>query len=159
MAQLALRTLRDVHRVGAARDHAAHAQVAALGHAERVRERHLHCLAALARLPAGGAQHYHDRASGEDEGDGGEPPDHGIGPVARADSRQSRVDISPALNTFDPSVAGSSAAPGQRLYCFRRTVFWKFASRFGRSTKPGAAPEASNALKTVNARAKPPRAS
>jgi hypothetical protein len=115
VCRLADVALGDAELLGDARGDAADPQVAALGEAERVVERDLD--RATARLLVRAREHDRPEAHGEHEGEGCDLAEHQrIGPVARSASRQSSWFCSPASKTFDPSGAGSSEAPGQRLY-------------------------------------------
>ena len=99
--------------VAAGRD-AADAEVAALDEAERVVEHDLVLLPESPRRRSRAASTAAPRADQHHEADRDQPP-HGTFPVARCVSSQSRNWRSSAESTFEPSEAGSSAAPGQRL--------------------------------------------
>src|SRR6185503_768443 len=93
--------------------HAAHAEVAALGEAEGVVEQDL-VLLALGALVGGAGEHEGGGAHAEHREDHQDAPHFG---VPRSDSSQSSRSRSAADSTFEPSLAGASAEPGQRLYC------------------------------------------
>ena len=77
---------------------------------------------------------------------GGGSSRRAYGPVARWSSRQSSSRRSSSLQTFEPSGAGSSAAPGQRLTCCVRVKRLSASARRLERQQRGTAPEPSDGL-------------
>ena len=150
--------LRETEAGGLARLDSADLEVAALDEPECVVE--LDLVGLQRALGVAGPGEQRGPATAATTASADSTPPHSIGPVARWASTQSSSFCSASLQTFEPSSAGSSLAPGQRL-TWRSLAISRNASALSGSgsSRSGRPSETVNALKYVCTRLNDPSAS